>query len=197
MSTLAVSICSSRPPPTSATHAVHSRESFGGTPHAPPACSPGQPPLSRQRSDQPGASHSPTPSAHATHRASFLICALFHDVDDGPELGRLIASELLAAFQDQFGPSLARIGGGTPHINLNEFDAFHARVPGILRGLVGPALARLAACRGIDAALLLTDESRIAFCSADGVDSLGLCANLVALAALAEDGACLYVKLYN
>jgi hypothetical protein len=195
MSTLAVSISSSRPPPSPAdVHSAPTRESFGGTQTAPAA----PPPLNRQRSDPPAAgagaaaaTAQPATRAAPHHRAtgSFLICALFHDVDDGPELGRLIAAELLAAFQEQFGPSLAKLGGGTPHINLNEFDAFHGRVAGVLRGLLTPVVTRLAAGRGVEAALLLTDESRVAVCTADGVDGLGLCASLVALAGLAEDGA--------
>ena len=64
-----------------------------------------------------------------------LICAIFHDIEDGPELGRIIAAALLAAFREQFGVSLAKVGGGTPHINLNEFDPFHARIPTVVRGL--------------------------------------------------------------
>lgn len=72
-----------------------------------------------------------------------LICAIFHDIEDGPELGRIIAAALLAAFREQFGVSLAKVGGGTPHINLNEFDPFHARIPTVVRGLVASIVGRL------------------------------------------------------
>jgi len=130
-------------------------------------------------------------------RGGALICALFHDVDDGPELGRLIATELLSAFREQFGASLAKVGGGTPHINLNEFDPFHTRIPAVLRGLVVPVLSSLSEHKGIVMALLLTDDSHIAYCTADGIDGLGLGANLVALTNLAEDAMSLRSDVFH
>ena len=138
-------ICSShKNEPDSASHSARSDSTLQST--------------ARRRSEHWSYDSDNTPSVtpKATPRRSgSLICALFHDVEDGPELGRLIASEILAAFRQQFATSLAKIGGGTPHINLNEFDAFHALIPGIISGLVRPVLARLCRKRGIMLALLL------------------------------------------
>mmetsp|Transcript_39911 Transcript_39911/g.106648 ORF Transcript_39911/g.106648 Transcript_39911/m.106648 type:complete len:316 (-) Transcript_39911:1287-2234(-) len=183
MSSVAVSICSSRSSSAPCNfEGAQGHRSLGPRTDALPHH---LLPLSRQYSESQASSLQG--GTKAKTKESFLICALFHDVEDGPELGRLVGRELLSSFQDQFGSILSKIGGGTPHINLNEFDGFHGRIPGILRGIIGPVVARLSASKGIQASLLLTDDDRIAYCTADGIDSLSLGANLVALVTLAHD----------
>lgn len=184
MSTIAVSIISSRP---------------SNTPES-AAASPLHPALIRRTSAQEGGHSNECVHLHsdrhdsATPKATprragggALTCALFHDVTDGAELGRLIATELLDAFREQYGVSLSKIGGGTPHINLNEFDPFHARIPGIIQGLVTPVLNGLCAQQGVAMVLLMTDDAHISYNSAGNVDGLGLGASLLALTSVAKD----------
>ena len=109
-STIAVSICSSKGPEDAKLMLERPSTASSGS------ASPAPPHLSRHKSDfhNPVERHE-TPSAtpKQTPRRSgggSLICALFHDVEDGPELGRLIAVELLSSFRRQFGASLAKAG---------------------------------------------------------------------------------------
>ncbi|KAJ1493421.1 hypothetical protein T484DRAFT_1879296 [Baffinella frigidus] len=194
--------------------------SHGSQPHAAGTSPEKPPPAARHKSDSLHTAESHPSSTSTTPRATpkqtprrgaggvTLICALFHDIADGPgvtfhdiadgpDLGRIIATDLLAAFREQFGASLAKVGGGTPHINLNEFDPFHSRIPLVVRGLVAPIVARLVKHAGIELALLLTDDSEIAYCTSDNVDGLGLGSSLAALTSIAEDAMALRRDVYS
>jgi hypothetical protein len=119
-----------------------------------------------------------------------LYCALVHDRDDGAEFGRLIAQQVLHAFVETYGGGGAgggpsKLAGGLGH-NLKDFDGFHFKIAEVLRNAVKPVLALLQQQRGVQAALLVTDE-KVAHAVGGDVDQLGLVANLQAVLSVASD----------
>ncbi|CAN0356967.1 unnamed protein product, partial [Discosporangium mesarthrocarpum] len=66
-----------------------------------------------------------------------IFCALFHDREDGATFGRLIASELLNAFSEEYSQDLS---AGAANLNFKDFRAFHHQIYGIVRKAVQPVL---------------------------------------------------------
>mmetsp|Transcript_9224 Transcript_9224/g.15163 ORF Transcript_9224/g.15163 Transcript_9224/m.15163 type:complete len:248 (-) Transcript_9224:386-1129(-) len=115
-----------------------------------------------------------------TAEESKASCALFHDVEDGPDFGRLLAGELLRAFVTEYARDL-----DVQHLNLKEFQGFSSRISEVIRNSVRPILDNLGSHRGIQMALLVTNEWQTY--STCAVDKLGVVANIQSMLNLAND----------
>lgn len=110
-----------------------------------------------------------------------VFCALFHDRDDGCAFGRLICSEILTAFTQEFASDLNSFG-----LNLRDFHGFHNKIADVIRNSVRPVLKQLQSNKGILKALLVTEDGNVASPN-DDIDQLGVLANLQALTGLCTD----------
>ena len=100
-----------------------------------------------------------------------LLCALVHDRNDSASFGRLIASEILTAFVDDYTAEKLRTPSG-----LQDFHGFDAKIHGIVQNAVRPVLEKLQAHRGVFQALLVTEESIVQ--AGVEVDQFAVLANL-------------------
>lgn len=115
--------------------------------------------------------------------ATTVYVALFHDREDGATFGRLIASEMLNAFVEEYANDLIV---SSSRLNLRDFRAFAFRLPEVVRKSVQPVLRKLVSVRkGILRCALVTESSET-FQTAE-IDQLGLLANLQALIGLSTD----------
>ena len=81
--------------------------------------------------------HCPALDAHVVVAVSFavdtgrsgLICALFHDVEDGADFGTTLAAQFLAAFVDAYPDLDVR-----SIVDVNAYTGFGARIPDVVRG---------------------------------------------------------------
>eukprot|EP00741_Cyanophora_paradoxa_P021630 tig00000241_g20878.t1 len=94
-------------------------------------------------------------------------CALFHDVDDGPDFGRLIANELVRSFVAEHGKDLE-----VRHLNLRDFEGFHAKIPGVLRGAVKPILDNLSGHRGVQLAAVASNVRALLDLAAEAMEAV-------------------------
>jgi len=115
-----------------------------------------------------------------THEDTHVLCALFHDREDGSSFGKLVCGQILETFVREYSADLGRTG-----LNLRDFHGFHGKIAEVFRGAVRPVLAKLQGHRGVHRALLVMDGTVISP-SAD-VDQLAVLANLSALTALCSD----------
>mmetsp|Transcript_12045 Transcript_12045/g.15754 ORF Transcript_12045/g.15754 Transcript_12045/m.15754 type:complete len:243 (+) Transcript_12045:117-845(+) len=111
-----------------------------------------------------------------------VLCALVHHKDDGAAFANLIAKEILHAFIDQYSNKMSL---GSIH-NLKDFHGFHEKIGDVLRDSVRPVLRKLVLVKGIHKAMLVGDDNRQTFCTAD-VDELGVVANLMHISGVATD----------
>lgn len=115
-----------------------------------------------------------------------VFCALFHDRDDGRAFGRLICSELLYAFTQEFSSDLSKDFHGR---NLKDFHCFNHKIADVIRNSVKPVLKHLQSQKGVLKALLVTEEGTVAASSLqdEDIDQLGVLANLQALTGFCTD----------
>jgi hypothetical protein len=111
-----------------------------------------------------------------------ISCAIFHDPTDGPEFGKLIATQILSTFISTYSKDL-RNNIGT---NLKDFEDFQFKIPEAIRSAIAPTLAKLQDCRGIQLAVLVTSDSQVTYTTKD-IDQIGFKANLQALKSVAND----------
>ena len=140
---------------------------------------------------------------------SNLVCALFHDSDDGADFGTMLAAQLLNAFVDTYPDLDVR-----SVLDANAYTGFGARIPDAIRGALRPILAErtwpqhasarggipdgragvacggLSGCpvmqeRGILSAAV-TQQTNVLY-STSPVDDVGLLANLAALLSVTAD----------
>ncbi|KAH9108626.1 hypothetical protein LEN26_013536 [Aphanomyces euteiches] len=109
-----------------------------------------------------------------------VFCAIFFDVADGPKFGAFLAKEILAAFVDEYAGDLGNIGH-----NLRDFHGFHYKISEVIRESVKPILATLQQQRGIQKAILVTDDA-VTYATVE-VDQLGVLVNMQSLRTLAAD----------
>ena len=114
-----------------------------------------------------------------TNDVAKVNCALFYDLDDGPEFGKLIATEILLAFSDTYSASLDGLAR-----DLNQFQEFQYTISSVIRNSVRPVLDKLQNERGIQAAVLVTDQATY---TKKEIDQIGVQANLGALVGAATD----------
>ena len=110
-----------------------------------------------------------------------VFCALFHDRADGPSFGRLICSEVLSCFVEEYQQDI----GSLVSKNLKDFQSFHHRIAEVFQSSIKPVLVGLQAQRGVQKALLVTEDSIIS--PSSDVDQLGILANLQAFLGYATD----------
>ena len=105
-----------------------------------------------------------------------VCCALFHDRTDGPAFGKLIASQILYSFLEEYSGDLTM-----PGHNLKDFHGFHHKIAAAVRSSVRPVLNGLQThrSRAILKALLVTEDSIVQ--TGGDIDQLALLANLQAL----------------
>jgi len=120
--------------------------------------------------------------AISTNSGAKIICALFHDVKDGAEFGRLICGEILSTFIQNYSSKFPLEG----KLNIQEqFSDFNSKIAEIIRNSVKPVLDRLRVKRGIVNCLLTSGDSL--HYSTDEVDKLGVLANHQALVGYAHE----------
>jgi len=115
-----------------------------------------------------------------------LVCALVHDRADSPSFGRLIASEILASFVDEYSPE--RFQGTRPSLgvsDLKDFGAFDKKIKGIVKNSVRPVLQRLQAKEAVVRALFVTEEE-VAQTGEAEVDQFKVLANLEGIMSYAD-----------
>jgi len=112
--------------------------------------------------------------AVCSNPACKVICALFYDIEDGHEFGKLIASEILHSFVSTY----ANDGKIDPN-EQDEFAAFNYKISETIRNAVKPVLDNLHQQRGITLALLTSGDA-ITHSTLD-VDKIGVLANIQAL----------------
>lgn len=114
-----------------------------------------------------------------------VLCVLFHDASDGEAFGRLVATEILAAFLRNYQHDLRTIG-----LNQHAFQDFQFELGAVIRGAAGrPVLGALQRNRAVVLALLVREDARdsaIAYTTAE-VDQFGVLANLKPLISAATD----------
>ncbi len=79
-----------------------------------------------------------------------LFCVLFHDVDDGAQLGKLVAEQILRSFVD-----LHRQAVHESVKNVAVFASFQAKLADALKGVFFVICTKLRSVRGINGVMLL------------------------------------------
>eukprot|EP00736_Rhodelphis_marinus_P008352 Rmarinus@m.22845 len=110
-----------------------------------------------------------------------IICALFHDVDDGAEFGRVIASQLLLRFTEFFPREMLT----SVSINAANFYSFNSRISQAIRSCIRPILSKLERVKGVKLAALVTSDQQTHSCQP--LDRLAIVANLQFLLNSATD----------
>ena len=119
--------------------------------------------------------------AIVTDDVAKIFCALFYDREDGVIFGRLICSEILSAFTQEYSSDLTQFGR-----NLKDFHGFHKKINNIIRLSAKPILMRLEGQVGIKKAILINDREIIDV-SNNRIDQLSILANLNAITELCTD----------
>jgi len=111
-----------------------------------------------------------------------LCCTIFYDRVDGPSFGKLIASQILHSFLDEYSGELATSGH-----NLGVFNGFDSRIAPAVRSSVRPVLVRLKAHRsqGIHHLILVSEDSIIQV--GGDADQLAVTANVQTLLQFASE----------
>eukprot|EP00981_Chlorochromonas_danica_P011428 scaffold4011_cov197-Ochromonas_danica.AAC.10 len=81
-----------------------------------------------------------------------IFCALFYDRQDGQHFGRLLCSEILNAFVQDYSSEFAQFG-----LNLRDFRGFHRKLPKVIIYAVRPVLSHLESFHAIKKAILVRD----------------------------------------
>ncbi|GBG31107.1 Hypothetical Protein FCC1311_073282 [Hondaea fermentalgiana] len=115
-----------------------------------------------------------------------VFCVLFHDCDDGEEFGKLLATEILGAFLNNYRNDLKSIG-----LNQNAFQDFQFQLSSVIQDTGRPVLDELKRNRAVVLALLVKEDPRVGdSCisySTGEVDQFGVLANLKPLISAATD----------
>lgn len=106
-----------------------------------------------------------------------LMCALVHDRNDSATFGRLIASEILSAFIEEYSVDRLRTPLSLSGHNLKDFNKFDSKIAGIVRNSVRPVLQKLQAQRGVIQALLVNKEAIVQGGGGE-IDQFGILATL-------------------
>jgi hypothetical protein len=103
-----------------------------------------------------------------------VVCALFYDRDDGVLFGRLICTEILNAFTQEYSYDITQYGK-----NLKDFYGFQKKIGHIVRFSTKSVITKLESHRGIIQVLFM-NEREIIHRPDDEVDQLSILANLSA-----------------
>jgi len=110
-----------------------------------------------------------------------LICTLFHDLQDGPDFGKLIANEILRTFMEKFADVSF---SGT--LNVTTFSGFSTRLLEAIHNSVRAIAQQLQLARGVTNALVIYDDGT-AIIHNHEEDQLGVVANLQPLITFSTD----------
>jgi len=110
-----------------------------------------------------------------------VICALFHEREDGADFGQLIAAQILRSFLDTFSDVSF---SGT--LNVATFSSFNSKVFDAINSSVKSVVQQLQSQRGINGALVVFDDGT-AVMPAQEEDQLGIVANLQPILTLSTD----------
>lgn len=116
----------------------------------------------------------------ADYEKTSMVCALFHDIDDGPDFGRLIAKAILAGFLKEYPEFTA--AARKPSIQNQKFTNFANKLVDIISNATQSILNQLKMKhKGLVSSLLLFDEGQQPVTSGKLDDHVGVVANLQAL----------------
>jgi hypothetical protein len=116
-----------------------------------------------------------------TNDTAKIFCVLFYDREDGVIFGRLICSEILKAFTQEYSSDLTQFGR-----NLKDFHGFHRKINNVVRLSAKPILLRLEAQVGIRKVLLI--NNRVVIDTPNSrIDQLSALANISYLVGLCDD----------
>lgn len=107
-----------------------------------------------------------------------VVCALFYDRDDGVTFGRLICSEILNAFTQEYSYDATQFGK-----NLKDFYGFTKKIGHIVRFSSKSVILKLESHKAIKRVLLM-NEREIIHTPNDDIDQLSILANLTAFTEL-------------
>jgi hypothetical protein len=102
-----------------------------------------------------------------------LICTLFHDLTDGADFGKIIATSILRSFLETF-PDVNF--SGAP--NVATFNAFGNRIFDAINNSVKSILQQLQTSKGVSSAIVLSDNYSESVVATSEEDPLGMVANL-------------------
>eukprot|EP01114_Cavostelium_apophysatum_P012174 TRINITY_DN2701_c0_g1_i1.p1 TRINITY_DN2701_c0_g1~~TRINITY_DN2701_c0_g1_i1.p1 ORF type:complete len:256 (-),score=29.08 TRINITY_DN2701_c0_g1_i1:61-828(-) len=111
-----------------------------------------------------------------------LICILFHDLEDGADFGKVIATQILASFLESF-PEHSFSGT----LNLSIFSGFTSKIFDAIQNAVSSIIMQLQTVRGIIHALVMFDDGTAVMSSNQEEDQLGIVANLQPLITFSTD----------
>ena len=86
-----------------------------------------------------------------------VSCALVHDRQDTASFGRLVASEILLAFVEEYSGDGAPLSARAQ--NLKDFRGFENMIPQVVQNSVGSVLSRVSASRHILHAALINEDA--------------------------------------
>lgn len=109
-----------------------------------------------------------------------IVCALFYDREDGIMFGKLICSEILNGFTQEYSSDFTQYGR-----NLKDFYGFQKKIASIIRSSPKSIILKLEAQAGIKRALLITDRE-IIHTPHNKLDQLSILANLNAFTDLSN-----------
>jgi len=116
----------------------------------------------------------------AIYTINKVTCALFHDLVDGPDFGKLICTEVLHSFVRTFSAQLEE-----KVTSPDLFLSFNQKIAEVIRNSVRPILDLLQEQRGIEKAVLLSGDAILH--STVDIDKLGVLANHQALLGVSTD----------
>lgn len=120
-----------------------------------------------------------------TNEAKNISCALFYDRSDGKLFGRLICSEILSAFIQDYSTEIPQFGP-----NLRDFKGFHKKMSTVIYYSIRPVISKLESTKGIYRALVMKGTEMIDSQKRDiddTVDCGSILAHLPMLMLYAED----------
>jgi len=114
---------------------------------------------------------------------SKLLCTLFYDIDDGAQLGKIIAGSILRSFLATFsGQDWSRVA------NVSVFSTFGGKLYDAITSSVLTILQQLQGIRGINNSLVVFDDPGVpAVTPIQEEDQLGIVANLGPLLTVSTD----------
>lgn len=110
-----------------------------------------------------------------------IFCALFYDRQDGQHFGRLLCSEILNAFVQDYSSEFAQFG-----LNLRDFRGFHRKIPKVIIYAVRPVLSHLESFQAIKKAILVRDYE-VVDTQRDRLDDFAILATLPVLIDMAGE----------
>lgn len=118
-----------------------------------------------------------------TNEPNNLFCALFYDRSDGKLFGKLICSEILSAFIQNYAsdPQFAQTGR-----NLKDFIGFQRKLQRVVYYAIRPVVSLLESKNGINKAFVLR-ELEIIDSQKESINEFQLLANLPNLIDVAEE----------